>query len=300
MSIALLPRRWPARSRAAARRAEITASTTVALTVLGSITVLSLWLVFYALVASGFQEQHTQASLYGRIRSELAAEVAPLAPPIADGAPVAVMDASVAGLRHVVIVQGTSSGDLQDGPGHRVDTVLPGQSGVSVVFGKGVTFGGPFAGITRLRPGDPIDVTTAAGVQHFRVLDQRKGGDPLPAPVAADHGRLTLVTSFGSGWRSGWAPTEVVYVDADLQGNAAAPPAAPSALPASQAALAGDSSALTPLVLWLELLVLVSVGITWARGHWGVWQVWLAGAPVALALVWVITETTARLLPNLV
>ena len=31
------------------------------------------------------------------------------------------------GLHDVVIVEGTDSGDLRDGPGHRRDTPLPGQ-----------------------------------------------------------------------------------------------------------------------------------------------------------------------------
>jgi len=43
-----------------------------------------------------------------------------------------------------VVVGGTSAGDLESAPGHRRDTALPGQVGVSLIYGRAVTFGAPF------------------------------------------------------------------------------------------------------------------------------------------------------------
>jgi sortase A len=264
------------------------------------LSLVMVWLVLYALAFSGLQEQRSQHELYAKLRVELAGETAPVNGVIRNGTPVSLMTAPAAGLHNAVVVEGTSSTDMQKGPGHLVDTALPGQVGVSAILGKGVTFGGPFSRITKLVAGDPITMTTGQGVAHYVVTDVRRAGDPLPPALSAGQGRLTLVTVVGDGWRSGWAPDQTVYVDAALQGSALQPGAARlSGLPAGQAPMDGDTTAINPLILWLELLLIVVVGVTWARGHWGGWQLWLAGAPLVLAIGWMVTETAARLLPNL-
>ena len=61
----------------------------------------------------------------------------------------------------------------------------------------------------------------------------------------------------------------------------------------------GDTSALFPLVLWLQGLVLVAVGCAWGRGRWGRWQIWLVGLPAVVAVVWGATDCAMELLPNL-
>jgi sortase A len=261
---------------------------------------LAVWAVFYALVLSGFQEHRAQGTLYDNLRVELANETAPTGGPIKDGAPVALISSEVLGLHNAVIVEGTTSGDLQNGPGHRIDTPLPGQPGVSVLFGKSATFGAPFGSLAKLRPGNVITSTTQQGTFTYKVLDVRVAGDPFPAPITGTQGRLTLVGSVGHGWRSGWAPTQVVYVDADLQG--AGKPGAgggPTSQPVDQAVMARDTSDLTPLVLWLELLLVAAVAFVWSRRHWGGPQVWLVGAPALIAVIWLVTESATPLVPNL-
>jgi sortase A len=268
--------------------------------VLTLFSLMMIWLVLYAVVLSGLQEERTQHGLYAALRAQLAAETAPAGGVIKPGKPVALLDAPDIRLHDEVIVEGTSSATLQKGPGHLANTVLPGQAGVSAVLGKSVTFGGPFASIPKLHMGNPITVTTVQGVAHYVVTDVRRGGDPLPAPLAAGQGRLTLVAVVGPGWRSGWAPTGLVYVDASLQGiGQTGPPGRPTQVPASQQAMGSGSTALYSLALWLETMAIVAVGVTWARSRWGGWQVWLAGAPLLLATVWIVTETATRLLPNL-
>ena len=296
------PSRGPVPGPNAVRRVrpELPAGLAVAKAVLTLFSLLMLWLVLYAVVFSGLQEERTQHGLYAALRAQLAAETAPAGGVIAPGKPVALLEAPDIGMHGVVVVEGTSSATLQDGPGHLADTALPGQTGVSAIFGKSVTFGGPFAKIPKLHMGNPITVTTVQGVAHYVVTDVRRGGDPLPATLSAGQGRLTLVAAVGSGWRSGWAPTGLVYVDASLQGTGqTAPPGRPTQVSAAQQAMGSGSSALYSLALWLEAMAIVAVGVTWARSRWGGWQVWLAGAPLVVATVWIVTETATRLLPNL-
>ena len=234
------------------------------------------------------------------MRVELSDQTVPIGAPIRNGAPIAVLNAPRAGLHGAVVVEGTSSSDLQKGPGHSVTSVLPGQIGQSVLVGKSVTFGAPFANIRSLAKGDPLTVTTGQGVSQYTVTDVRLAGDPLPQPLSGSEGRLTLVALAGNGWRSALAPNTTVFVDASLQGaGKPAPPGRPSATPAGQRLMQGDTGALNDIVLCLELLLIVCVAVVWMRGHWGGWQVWLVGTPVLLAALWIVTETSARLLPNL-
>jgi sortase A len=272
----------------------------VALRALACLVVLLLWLVLYAVALSGLGEQHTQHQLYAKLRVELSNQTVAIGAPIRNGAPIAVLNAPKAGLHGAVVVEGTSSSDLQKGPGHWVTSVLPGQIGQSVLVGKSVTFGAPFGGITSLRKGDALTVTTGQGVAQYTVTDIRRAGDPLPQPLAGTEGRLTLVALAGNGWRSALAPNQTVFVDASLQGEGKpVPPGRPSAIPAGQRLMQGDTGALNDLVLWLEVLLVVGVAVVWLRTRWGGWQVWLVGTPVLLAALWIVTETSARLLPNL-
>ncbi len=144
--------------------------------------------VFFGAFAFGLgwarQEQRSQHQLYAMFRGLLdpSSEIAPkIGGAIPAGWPVALISAPQAGLHQVVVVEGTSSSVLQSGPGLLGDSPLPGQHGDSVVLGKGTTFGAPFAGITRLRHGDVITVTTGQGTFRFVVKDQRLAGARLPA-----------------------------------------------------------------------------------------------------------------------
>jgi sortase A len=265
------------------------------------LSLLALWLVLYAVAFSGFQERGSQGRLYDQLREELAG--GPVPPPlggaIEPGSPVALLEAPQIGLSQVV-VEGTTSSDMTEGPGHRRDTALPGQPGVSVLFGRSVTFGAPFAKIAQLQLGQSITAVTGQGTFHFTVTGVRYAGDPLPPPPASGTGRLTLVTATGTGWRAQFAPSEVVYVDAQLQGSTQPAPAGrPTSVSAAEAPLAVDTADLTALVLWLQALVLVVAGTTWAALRWGGRQAWLVGAPLVLATVWGATQTVMVMTPNL-
>jgi sortase A len=266
---------------------------------LAALSGLTLWVLLYALMFSGFQESSAQHALYGTLRNEIAQEVAPLGGDIPLGKPVAVLRVPQAGI-NAVVLEGTTSGVLENGPGLEADTPLPGQAGVSVIFGRQTMFGGPFRHLSALHPGDLLEVTTGEGVFAYRVDDLRYPGDPLPPALSAGQSRMVLVTATGSGWQAALAPSQFLYVDTSLVGKTVGSPAGmPTAVPASQEAMHGDNSALMPLVLWLQLLLLTVVATIWVRTRWGGWQTWLVAAPALFALLWVVSETAFQLLPNL-
>ncbi len=257
------------------------------------------WAAFYVLGISGLQGARSQELAYERLREELASATAPLGGAIEPGAPVALLEAPTIGLRYVVI-EGTNAGDLRRGPGHRRDTPLPGQPGTTVIYGRSVAFGGPLRHLGDLRRGDRITVTTGQGTFDYRVDTVRRQGDALPETLRSGQGRLTLATSEAQGWRSGWVPDTVLYVDAALQGPAQQVPSGrPAAVGPSETAMHPDLNALVPLVLWLQLLIAAALGGTWARLRWGGAQAWLVFIPLLLAGLWGVSESAVLLLPNL-
>jgi sortase A len=277
------------------------ATSTIVVTALVLLSFTAVWLLVYAVALSGLQERSAQHRLYASIRYSLSQEITPFGGAIKPGTPVAVLTIPSAGIHRTVVVEGTTSGVLRDGPGHQQNTALPGQAGVSVLQGRSVTFGAPFRSIPALRVGDPITVTTGQGVFHYQVTDVRGNGDPLPPTVSATGSRLTLVTSRGHGWRSGWAPSRPVFVDATMSGHVQpAPSGRPTVISPAATVMHADTGGLVALVLWLQALLLVAAALVWARIRWGRWQTWAAGAPALLAVVWAASSEALRLLPNLV
>jgi LPXTG-site transpeptidase (sortase) family protein len=187
-----------------------------ALTVLGALLAA---FIFQLLVLSPVQHARAQRISYAMLRSQLAQAIAPVGQVDADnrvlalGSPEALLEIPTLGLREVV-GEGTTSGVLTAGPGHERDSVLPGQAGTSVIFGRKAAYGGPFRHLDRLRAGDRITVQTAQGSQRFTVIDLRRAGDPQPGALPTGAGRLTLVTATGSAYRPigppayfGWTPS---------------------------------------------------------------------------------------------
>jgi sortase A len=287
------------RADSRAEAVELTAAASVAQWMLAAIAGLALWFGGFGAGLSALQEQHAQHGLYAEFRSQLALGTAPLGASISEGAPVTLLQSPTGGLDGVVAVEGTSSADLRLGPGHFPGTPLPGQAGTSLLFGRSVSYGAPFGDITRLSAGDVIYATTGQGRFRYVVEDVRRAGDPVP-PLPDGAGRLLLVTSEGTGWRSGWAPSRAVYVDALLQGKPKPGGSATATYRDADLPMHGDRSGLFALVLWLQLLLIGVVGIAVARVRWGIWQAWLIGLPIVLAALWGASSNAWLLLPNLV
>ena len=185
---------------------------------------------------------------------------------------------------------------LASGPGHRRDTVLPGQPGTSVLMARRAGYGGPFRAIGTLDRGETFTVTTGQGEHTYRVLGVRRAGDPRPAPPAAGGGRLVLMTASGTPYM----PDGVLQVDAELLTPAQQSGGrTPGRLPADEAPMAGQSSAWFPLILWGQALLLAAAALAWARIRWGRPHTWLVGFPVLTALTLAVSDRAALLLPNL-
>jgi sortase A len=260
-------------------------------------------------VLGGLRHDRDQARLAALFRLELAQGkdaqghdlIAPVGPfddagqPLAAGAPVALLEIPRLSVREVV-VEGTTSGTLMSGPGHRRDTPLPGQAGTSVIAGRRATYGGPFGPIDKLSAGDRILVTTGQGKNSFTVIGVRRAGDQIPPALTPGHGRLTLVTTDGPEL----APTDALRVDADLVSETQPWPAQlPSrALPPADAIMAGDPSALWGVVGWSVLLVGAALGTVWVRFRTGLWPAWVIGVPVLVTLGLFATDDIAEILPN--
>ncbi len=270
-----------------------------------SLTILSvLFLAFFfdMTVLSGFRQARDQKVEYATYRYSLANSTAPVGQLDATGnlypwgTPVAYLSIPSLQLKQVV-GEGTTASVLMSGPGHRRDTPFPGQPGISMIFGRQASYGGPFRNIHTLKRGASILVTTGQGVQHFKVIGVRKVGDISPA-LLSGASRLVLVTAAGQPYE----PDGVLYVDAALVSPVQAYPPRPlnaAGLLPSEKAMAGESSAWLPLVLWGQLFLIAALVVAWATVRWGTWQAWLVGVPVLLVLGIAVADQIARLFPNL-
>ena len=277
--------------------------------------VAALLLVFAAdlLVIGHIRHARDQQTAFADLRADLANGTAPVNQTTDDGKLVplgkalGVLEIEQIRVREVFF-EGTTSGVMMSGPGHRRDTVLPGQAGSSVIMGRKAGFGGPFSYLEQLLPGSRITAYTGQGRADYVVTGIRRAGDPEPATLGAGQGRLTLVTAIGDDYvpdGSLRVDAALVSTSADLktvaqQAFAAGPrPLTSLQLPSGERPMHGDNAAWVDVVLWALALFLASLGVTWLRMRWGRWQTWLAGGPVLLALALTTSDQVARLLPNL-
>lgn len=254
-------------------------------------------------VVSQVQHLVSQQKLSDEFRSQLAAGTAPVSETtfdghlVADGAPVAKIDIPEIGV-HEVVSEGSSSDVLKSGPGHRRDTTLPGQRGISVLLGRAAAFGGPFGKLQQLAPGDRFTVTTGQGVQKFEVIGLRYAGDPAPAPPTSKQSRLIFQTARGIAF----APTGVAYIDAKLTSAVQEPGPRQTtslSLPSHDSALASDVSTVWALVFALQLLVAIEIATVWALRRVGRRKTWVVVVPVLVLSMFFVSNQLVILLPNL-
>jgi sortase A len=212
-----------------------------------------------------------------------------------NGQPVAILNIPALGL-HQGVVEGTSSADLQKGPG-LVSTSglsgLPGEPGSAIIAGRRVSFGGPFSRLGNLETGDRIQVVDGAGEFNFSVTSVStvsKGTIAIPS-----YGRswLVLVTS-----NSSLLPTGRLVVVARIVGPAA------NSQPVSRSALtipnfAGDPAAGILAAIWALAFLGVLLLMVLAIRRWRqLWISWLLAAPLLLACGLFACESLARCLPS--
>ena len=266
-------------------------------------SVLLLALALNIMVVGQLRHLVAQQQLSDTFREQLEDGVAPVSEGdvdevlLADGAPVAYLEIPQLGIREVV-VEGTDSGTTQLGPGHRRDTALPGQAGVSVILGRAAAYGGPFARLQELVPGDAFTIVTGQGEHEYEVIGLRYAGDPSPPRLKAGESRVILTTARGLPF----APSGVARVDARLVSEAQPTGARLTnfaTLPESDRELRGDTSMAWALVFALQFLVAVEIAAVWAYRNVGARRTWIVFIPLTLlAGLWV-TGEIVRLLPNL-
>lgn len=108
-----------------------------------------------------------------------------------------------------MVVEGVDVEHLRTGPGHypscrrgfkrplctEWDAAFPGEAGRVIVSGHRTTYGAPFWGIDKLRPGDEIRVTARWGEFVYEVTEQRiVKPDSLAIAVQSDEAELVLTT----------------------------------------------------------------------------------------------------------
>jgi LPXTG-site transpeptidase (sortase) family protein len=296
---------WPSRLPRLRRveRAEVPdAVTVVASYGLTLLSVVLLALLANLTVVSQLQHFTAQHTLYDQLRLSLAEGSAPIGQLdvnghlVARGTPVALLDIPELGVKEVV-VEGTASRQTKVGVGHRPDTPLPGQPGVSVLMGRAAAYGGVFGRLSQLEPGETFTVTTGQGRSTYRVVGVRKGSVKLPA-LEGSAGRLTLVTAAGSPF----LPHGVLRVDADLVSPSyPRPPVAfaGGVIDDAEQGLAGDPSRLFSLSWLLELLVVVAVGAVWVWKRWSHQATLIVFGPVVAAVGLACADRICDLLPNL-
>jgi sortase A len=264
-----------------------------------------LLLAFVAHVAafSALQHYRAQTIAYGELRTSLAKAETPVGQladedtMVAPGTPVALLDVPAIGLSEVVL-EGTTGDVLRSGAGHERDSVMPGQIGTSVLLGRQTTYGGPFAQLYRLAPGDEITVTTGQGVNTYRVFGLRRAGDPEPPPLGANKGRLELQTADGLAL----FPSGVLHVDAELVTSVQKTPSkvmSYAALPPAERAMGQDPGAWFTAFFAFVFFVAAGIGMWWLWTRWGRWHAWLVGVPVLVALGVATADIAMNALPNL-
>ena len=261
--------------------------------------------VAHVTLVGSLQHARSQYTLYQELRTSLALATAPLGQLDVNG--ILVPAGTPIGLITIetneftlneVFVQGTAGGILAEGPGHRRDTVMPGQEGTSIIMGRQATYGGPFGYLSSLKPGDEITVTTGQGESTFEVIGLRREGELLPQALDDGEGRLELITADGSPL----FPSGALHVDANLTSDvfeSASPVFTKEVLSPAEFPMATDLSGVLATLFWSQLLLGAVFGIRWVRSRWGMWQTWIVGIPLLLVLGAATASSAMTLLPNL-
>lgn len=265
-------------------------------------------LVFLAFVVnigvlSHLQHSVSQQLAYNELREQGSAGTLPVSEGhvddvlLSDGDPVALIEIPDIGV-HEVIVEGTDSQALMNGPGHRRDTVLPGQPGISVVLGRAAAFGGPFSRLQELPPGSEFTVVTGQGEQKFRTIGIRYAGDPTPPRLASGESRLVLQTARGIPY----IPSGMLYLDAELVSEVqdrGARQTTFASLPESDLAMGTDTSTVWALVFALQFLLAAELALVLTAPRTSPRKTWIVFVPLlTIGGLWVATQITL-LLPNL-
>ncbi len=141
----------------------------------------------------------------------------------------------------MVVVEGTGTDQLREGPGHYPASPLPGQAGNAAIAGHRTTYLHPFGDLDRLVPGDRITVATPQGlflysVTRSEVVDPSDvavvGPTPTPTltlttcnPRYSARTRLVVHASLTASVLAGTAPVHAPVTARPTTATTAAAPA---------------------------------------------------------------------------
>lgn len=212
----------------------------------------------------------------------------------AEGKPVGILTIPAIKQREV-IVMGTSSADLQQGPGLMVGTVLPGEPGNSVIAGRRATYGAPFGSLHTLVRGDRIEIVDGAGNFTFKVVSTRElSRGQADAETVRSPAWLTLVTSNPGLDASGHLVVVAkATTTADQTGSTSS-----ARYGVTLTGLGGDPAAGTLALLWSAAFIIgLGAALYAIRRSRQVWLSYLFATPVLLACGLFACESLARCLP---
>jgi sortase A len=226
-------------------------------------------------------------SPYSGVRSAVPGDVP------AEGQPVGILQIPKIGLDKVV-VEGTGTNDLREGPGHYSGTPLPGQPGNSAIAGHRTTYGAPFYDLNELSPGDQIVVTTLQGKFLYRVTQQLVVSPSDTSVVASESlPELTLTTC-----NPRFSATQRLVVHAQLVGPPAPVPNSSATTASHAEGLAGAQGSWVGAAAWgLGFLALVLVLWLFARRSRRRWPTYTVGLPALLVILFFFFQNVSPLLP---
>jgi len=212
-------------------------------------------------------------------------------PPPSEGQPIGIIDIPKIGSNYVV-VEGTSTDDLERGPGHYPGTSLPGNPGNAAIAGHRTTYLKPFYSLDQLAPGDPIYVTTFQGRFQYKVVDTLLVSPDDVAVLKPTALPILTLTTCNPRYS---AETRMV-VQASLVSPvvAAVPTTMPLARPRS---LADGRGGWLSAVLWALACLAFGTGVWLAWRRWRKWWVPVVGLPGLLVLLFFFFGAVNPLLP---
>jgi sortase A len=293
--------------------------------VFGALVLLLVFLVAVGAVVYGigsFVHARDQRALMATERSHIAEAAVeakaldhvnlPTQPP-ALGAPVGLLAIPALGINQVV-VEGVGSSQTVSGPGHVPGTAGLGQPGNAAVVGRNAAYGGVFAHLGQLKPGERILTATIEGqsiyvVRHVAYVTI---GEPPSATTGAataprtqrtvsfntlyrptSDNRLTLVTSASL---APWNVSRAIEVTAVLHGRpyVSTPQGARGT---SQQGNGGEGGAWAELLLSLQALIVVAIGGVFLYRRCTIRSAYLLTTAPLIACTVLAAETISRLLP---
>ncbi|HEX7442785.1 MAG TPA: class E sortase, partial [Acidimicrobiales bacterium] len=268
--------------------------------------------VAWQLWGTAITQHHNQTTLKNQFEAHMAHPIAPPPPgftlasastQLADppeGTVMAELQIPKIGLTQYV-VSGTSTDDLNKGPGHYLHTALPGQAGNVAIAGHRTTHGAPFNRLAELSPGDPIYLITTAGQRLTYVVSA--------APVAVSPSNVTVLNNFGDDrvtlttCNPEFSAVQRLIIVAAYQPPGASHPDAIAKVGGKSYKLApSDSSSWnTGLLPWVLLVgaALVALGLAHRRlaRAYGRDGRWLVLVPIWIALLLAFFELLTNFLP---